>query len=129
MTRDRSWFGRALLGCAVLIGVLGMHALTGPYPADGAMTGMAAMAETHALDTAPTPAVVLTGADESMCGHTPCVAVLRGHTHPRPPGLLAEVGVLLVAVDAAGVGEACPLPLPRAPPLGPSLTRLCISRT
>ena len=125
MTRDRSWFGRALLGCAVLIGVLAMHALTGPYPADGAMTGMAAMAETHA----PAPGLVLSAEDASMCGHTPCVAILRGHTQPRPPGLLAEVGVLLDAVDAAGVREACPLPLPRAPPSGPSLTRLCISRT
>jgi hypothetical protein len=129
MTRDRSWFGRALLGCAVLIGVLAMHALTGPYPADRSMTGTSAMAEAQALETAPALAVVLTSADESMCGHTPCVAVLRGHTHPRPPSQLGEVGVLLDAAEAVGVGDTGPLPLPRAPPPGPSLTRLCISRT
>jgi hypothetical protein len=127
MTRDRSWFGRALLGCAVLIGVLAMHVLTGPYPAERSMSGTPAMAE--ALDTARTLAVVLTSADESMCGHTPCVAVLRGHTHPRPPSQVGEVGVLLDATEAVGAGDTGPLPLPRAPPLGPSLTRLCISRT
>ena len=139
MTRALYWIARAAVGGAVLSGVLAMHALSGPYPSDAAMTagpmmGMSAMAgpaETPSRDAAPTGmvAAAVSATDASMCGHTPCVAILRGHAHSPAPGQLGPVGVLLDSVNSAGTSEAGPLSSQRAPPSGAALTRLCISRT
>jgi hypothetical protein len=136
MTRGCTWFARAVLCCAVLIGVLAMHALTGPYPAGTGMTaepmtGVSPMAAAHAPGAAPTDMIPpsFSSADVSMCGHIPCVAILRGHTHSPAPGQPVDVGCLLDAGDAVGAGEVGPLPSQRAPPPGLLLTRLCISRT
>jgi len=139
MMRARYWIARAALSGAVVSGVLAMHALSGPYPSDAAMTAgpmtglsvMAGPAETPSRDAAPTGmvAAAVSATDASMCGHTPCVAILRGHAHSPVPGQLGQVGVPLDSVNSAGAGEAGLLPSQRAPPPGAALTRLCISRT
>jgi hypothetical protein len=133
MTRAVRWIARAVVSGAVLIGVLAMHALTGPYPASamtaGLMTGMSPMAAAHAPGAADMIPPSFSSADASMCGHIPCVAILRGHTHSPAPGQPVDVGGLLDAVDTVGAGDVGPLPLQRAPPPGSVLTRLCISRT
>jgi len=137
MTRTLSRFARAAVSGAVLVGVLAMHALTMPSPAGSAMsvesiTGMPAIAaEAHPPQVAPTHliATALSGVDASMCGHPPCVAILPGHAHSPTPVQPGDVDALIGTLDPAGVGDAGPLPLQRAPPPGAVLTRLCISRT
>jgi len=137
MTGALTWFARATVGGAVLIGVLAMHALTKPSPAGSAMTVEsmtevpAIAAGAHRPPAAPTHMIgtVLSGADASMCGHTPCVAILRGHAHSPVPGQVGQVGVPVNSVNSAGASDASLLSSQRAPPPGAALTRLCISRT
>ena len=139
MTRALYWIARAAVGGAVLSGVFAMHALSVPYPADAAMTAgsmigrsaMAGPAETASRDAAPTGlvAAAVSATDTSMCGHTPCVAIQRGHAHSPVPGQLGQVGVLLDSANSAGASVAGLLSSQRAPPPGAALTRLCISRT
>lgn len=140
LTRALYWIARAAVSGALLSGVLAMHALTGPYPSDapmtaGSITGMSAMAgladTDSSADATPTGilAAAVSAADTSMCGHTPCVAILRGHVQLPVPGQLGRVGVLLDTLNPAGASEGGLLSSQRAPPPGAALTRLCISRT
>jgi len=135
MTRALYWIAGAAVSGVLLIAVLAMHALIGPHPADAASTmGRSAMtgpAQTPSRDAAPTGTVAaaVSATDTSMFGHTPCVAILRGHALSPVPGQLSQVGVLVDSVNSAGAGEAGLVSSQRAPPPGAALMRLCISRT
>ncbi len=131
MSRTLTRLARVAAGVVLLIGVLAMHALTGPYSAASALTADSmprTSATTHYAVTAHAVPAAVSATDESMCGHAPCVAILRGHQHSPSSGQPGGVCALLDAVDPAGARDAPPLLSMRASPPG-LLTRLCISRT
>jgi hypothetical protein len=119
---------RALMGLAVLVGLIGMHGFATPLPAPtGMVMGMEMPSVAGGHDT-PAASGSVGSRDLSGCVsvHNACVAVLRGADQLPAPAYTTRAAPAPAQALSAGQG---PSGASRAPPHAASLSELCISRT